>query len=75
MTESGSGTPRRAAGPNRIREGDPAVAAAAFAAAPAATGNACRFLGHDFDEGETICYRGKTWICFGGHWSKTEVSC
>jgi hypothetical protein len=75
MTKPSSKRPSRPTGPNRLKDGNPSVAAAAFAAAPAATGSVCRFLGHDFQEGETICYRGKTWICFGGQWSKTDVAC
>lgn len=71
-------TSTKVSGPNRLSEGDSAkarAAAAAAAAALTAAGSGCRFLGHDFAEGETICYRSKVWICSGGSWAKTAVDC
>jgi hypothetical protein len=65
-------------GPNRLPEGDRAKATAAAAAASAALTAAesgCRFLGQDFAEGDTICYRSKVWICSGGSWARTSVNC
>lgn len=75
---------RRRSGPNRHPDlpSDPgqakatiAAATAAAASASAGEGSGCRFLGHNFGDGETICYDDKVWICTMGRWVKTDVSC
>ena len=73
---------KRTAGPNRFPEPrgtDPAAtlatATAAAAAAAALQGAGCRFLGQDFVEGDTICYRDEVWICSLGQWTRTGVAC
>lgn len=50
-------------------------AAMAAAAAVSLQGTSCRFLGHDFAEGETICYRDEVWVCSLGQWARTGVRC
>lgn len=75
---------KRPTGPNRFPEAKaqdagsaPGIVAAATAAAAAvaAQGAGCRFLGHDFAEGEKICYRDEIWVCAMGQWARTGVAC
>jgi hypothetical protein len=75
---------KRLTGPNRFPDPNGgseaaaqtvAAATAAAAAVVAVQSAGCRFLGHDFAEGETICYRNEVWVCSLGQWARTGVDC
>ena len=41
----------------------------------AALAPTCKFLGKEFDQGDTICYNNAEWICTNVGWQKTGNSC
>lgn len=41
----------------------------------AALQSPCRYLGREFYEGDTICYRGDEWRCSAGNWIETGEKC
>jgi len=41
---------------------------------PAAPG-VCLFLGKEYQQDETVCWRSRLWRCDGGSWVKTDEAC